>query len=107
MVLRGGVAAKTTSVLLTKHLRIVPCLRHWAQLFCGDLDPFWTVGQTSADFSNHQDLTAFGKCISMVHFPFHGKRLVYVPTDQSWPSRNMASSGLRGLEQKVVQARRL
>ena len=28
MVLRGGVAAKTTSVLLTKHLRTVRCLRH-------------------------------------------------------------------------------
>ena len=28
---------------------------------------------------NHRVLTAFGKCISMMHFPFHGKRLVYVP----------------------------
>ena len=47
--------------------------------------PLWgpgsirTVGQTSADFSNHLALNDFGKCISMVHFPFHGNRLVYVP----------------------------
>ena len=71
--------AKTTSVLLTKHLRIVPCLRHRAPHLCGVLDPFRTIGQTSADFSNHRVLTAFGKCISMVHSPFQGKRLVYAP----------------------------
>ena len=74
IVLRGGIA-----VLLTKHLRIVPCLRHRAPHHCGDPDPSRTTGQTSADFSNHRVLTAFGKCISMVHFPFDGKRLVYVP----------------------------
>ena len=44
-----------------------------------DLDPFRTIGQTSADFSNHRVLTVFGKCISMVHSPSHGKRLVHVP----------------------------
>ena len=46
---------------------------------CGDLDPFLTCGQTSADFSNHRVLIDFGKCMSMVHSPSHGKRLVYVP----------------------------
>ena len=48
----GGIAAKTTSVLLTKHLRTVPCLRHQTPHHCGDLDPFRTIGQTSVDFSN-------------------------------------------------------
>ena len=74
MVLRGYVAPETTSVLLTKH-----CLRHRAPHNCGDLDPFRTIGQTSADCSNHMALNVFGKCIGMVHFPFHGNRLVYVP----------------------------
>ena len=45
----------------------------------GDLDSFRTIGQTSADFSNHRVLTVFGKCISMSHSPSHGKRSVYVP----------------------------
>ena len=57
----------------------VSCLRPQAPHHCGDLDPFWTIGQTSADFSNHLALNVFGRCISMVHFPFHGSRLVYVP----------------------------
>ena len=52
MVLHGGIAAETTSVLLTKHLRTVPCLRHQTPHHCGDLDPFRTIGQTSVDFSN-------------------------------------------------------
>ena len=60
-------------------LLTVPCLRHWAPHHCGDLDPFLTCGQTSANFSNHLVRNAVGKCISMVHFPFHGKRMVYVP----------------------------
>ena len=60
--------------LSTKHLRTVPCLRHRVALHCGDLDPFWTLGQTSSDFSNHWALTVFfWKCISMVHSPSHGK----------------------------------
>ena len=79
MVLRGDVVAETTSVLLTKHLWTVPCLRHRAPHHCGDLVPFRTIGQTSADFSNHMALNVFGKCISMVHFPFHENPLVYVP----------------------------
>ena len=76
MVLRGDVVAETTSVLLTKHLWTVPCLRHRAPHHCGDLVPFRTIGQTSADFSNHLALNVFGKCISMVHFPFHENPLV-------------------------------
>ena len=48
-------------------------------LHCGDLDPFRTIGPTSADFSIHLALNAFGKCISMAHFSFHGNRLVNVP----------------------------
>ena len=46
---------------------------------CGDLVPFWTIAQTPADFSNHLALNVFGKCISIVHFPFHENPLVYVP----------------------------
>ena len=42
---------------------------------CGDLDPFRTIGQTSTDFSNHQVLIDFGKCISMVHSPSHEELL--------------------------------
>ena len=52
MVLRGVVAAETTSVRLTKLLLIVPCLRHRVPHHCGDLDPFRRIGQMSADFSN-------------------------------------------------------
>ena len=79
MVLRGGTAAETTSVLLTKHLRTVPCLRYRSSHQCGDLDPFWTIGPTSVDFSSHRVLTVSGKCIGMVHSPSHGRRMVYVP----------------------------
>ena len=79
MVLRGDVVTETTSVLLTKHLWTVSCLRHWHAHHCGDLDPLRTIGQTSADFSNHLALNVFGKCISKVHVPFHGNPLVYVP----------------------------
>ena len=61
MVLHGDIAAKTTSVLLTKHLRTVPCLRHRAPHHCGDLDPFRTSGQTSVDFSNYLALSDPGK----------------------------------------------
>ena len=53
MVQRGDAATETTSVLSTKPLLIVPCLRHRALHHCGDLDQFRTNGQTSADFSNH------------------------------------------------------
>ena len=49
----AGIAAKSTSVLLTKHLWTVSCLRHRAPHHCSDLDPFRTNWQTSADFSNH------------------------------------------------------
>ena len=74
LVLHGSTAAKTTSVLLTKHLRTVPCLRHRPPHHCGDLDPFLTCGQTSTDFSNRRVLNFFfGKWISMVHSPSHGK----------------------------------
>ena len=73
MVQRGDVAAKTTSVLVTKPLLIVPYLHHWAPHHCGDLDPFRTTGQTSADFSNHRVLIDFGKCTSVVHSPSHEK----------------------------------
>ena len=64
--------AETTSVLLTKNLRTEPCLRHWTPHRCGDPD-----GQLGRRL--HRVLTASGKCISMVHFPLHGNRLVYVP----------------------------
>ena len=47
-----------------------PCPHH-----CGDLDPFWTNGETFADFSNRRVLTIFGKCMSMVHSPSDGKTL--------------------------------
>ena len=50
----GDLEAETTSVLLTKHLLIVLYLRHWAPHHCWDLHPFWTIGQTSADFSKHR-----------------------------------------------------
>ena len=40
---------------------IVPCLRHRAPHHCGDLVSFRTIGQTSADFSNHRVFNAFGK----------------------------------------------
>ena len=59
MVLRGDVAAETTSVLLRKPLLIVPCPRHRPHTIV-DLDPFRTIGQTSADFSNHRVLIDFG-----------------------------------------------
>ena len=61
MALRGVVAAETISVLLMKPLLIVPSLRHRAPHHCGDLDPFRTTGQTSADFTNHRVLIDFGK----------------------------------------------
>ena len=40
-----------------------------------DLDPNQTIRPTSVDFSNHLALNVFGKRISMVHSPFHGKHL--------------------------------
>ena len=61
LVLHGDVAAETTSVLLTKLLLIVSCLRHRVPHHCGDLDPFWTNGQTCADFSSHLALNVLGK----------------------------------------------
>ena len=73
MVLRGDVAAGTTSVLLTKPLLIVPYLRHRAPHHFGDLDPFRITGQTSVDFSNHRVLIDFGKCARMVHAQSHEK----------------------------------
>ena len=59
--LHGGIAAKTTSVLLTKHLWTVSCLRHRAPHHCGDQDPFRTIGPTSVDFSNRLALSDPGK----------------------------------------------
>ena len=79
MVLHGGIAAKTTSVLLTKHSWTVSCLRLRAPHHCGDQVPFRTIGPTSADFSNHLALNVFGKWTNMVHFPSRGNPLVYVP----------------------------
>ena len=58
---RGEVAAEIVSVLLTKHLRTVPCLRHLAAHNSVDLDPFRTTGQTSADFSIRPALSVSGK----------------------------------------------
>ena len=78
MALRGVVAAETTSVLLTKHLRIVPCLRHRAPHHCGNLDPFRTIGQTSAGFLKPLGSHRFWKVHQHGAFPFHGKRLIYV-----------------------------
>ena len=74
-VLRGDVAAETTSALLRKHLQTVPCLRQRAPHHCGVLVPCRTTGQTSADFSNHRVVIDFGKCVSMVHSPSHEKHL--------------------------------
>ena len=61
MVPHGGTAAKTTKVILTKPSRTVPCLGHRAPHHCGNLDPFLTCGQTSADFSNRLALSDAGK----------------------------------------------
>ena len=44
---------------------------------CGDLDPLWTIGRTSVDFSNHLALSDPGKWISTVHFPSRGKHLAW------------------------------
>ena len=71
MVLRGDVAAETTSVPLTKPLLTVLCLRHRDAHHCGDLDPFRTTGQTSVDFSNHRFPFDFGNCACMVRSPSH------------------------------------
>ena len=71
MVLRGDVAAETTSVLLTKPILIVPCLRHRAPHHCGDPDPshpeqlgrrLW-ISQT----------TGFSTLLESVHSPSHEK----------------------------------
>ena len=75
MVLRGDAAAETTSVLLTKPLLTVPYLRHRAPHRCGDLDPFWTTGQTSVDFSNRRVPIDFGRCACVVHSPSHEEHL--------------------------------
>ena len=61
MVQRGDVVAETTSVpfyeaYMDSISPTAPGPHH-----CGDLDPFRTIGQTSADFSNHLALNAFRK----------------------------------------------
>ena len=66
------------SVLLTKHLWAVSCLRHRA------LPPVWGTWVHSrwADvcgFLKPPGSEVCGKCISMVYFPLHGNPLVYVP----------------------------
>ena len=83
MVLRGDVEAETTSVLLMRPLLIVPCLRHRAPHHCGDLDLFWSIGQTSADFSNHLVLNAFWKVHKHGAFSIPRKTLGLRPIDQS------------------------
>ena len=79
LVLHGGTAVKTTSVLLTKQLWTVSCPRHRGPHHCGELDPFRTLGPTSVDFSNHLALSDPGKWTSTAPFPFLAKPLVYVP----------------------------
>ena len=74
MVLRGDAAAETT-ILLTKHLLIVLCLRHQAAHHCEDLDPFPTCGQTSVAFSNHQAPIGIAKCARTVRSPSHEQLL--------------------------------
>ena len=61
MVPHGGTAAKRSSVLLTKLLWTVSCLRRRAAHHCGDLDPIRTFGLTSVDFSNRLALSDAGK----------------------------------------------
>ena len=75
MVMHGGIAAKATSVPLTKPLLTVPYLRHRAPHHCGDLDQFRTTGQTSVDFSNHRGPIDFGRCALTVHSPSHEEHL--------------------------------
>ena len=50
---------------------------------CGDLDPFRTIGQTSADFSNHRVLHRFWKVHKHGAFSIPRKTLGLRPTDQS------------------------
>ena len=82
----GGIAAETSSVQLTKHLRTVLCLRHRVPA------PLWWPGsipdnwEDVCGFLNHLALNDFGKCISMVHFPFPRKSIGLRPTDQSFHS---------------------
>ena len=57
----GVVVAATISVLLTKPLLIVPYLRRWAPLLCGDPDPSRTIGLTSVVFLSLPALSASGK----------------------------------------------
>ena len=83
MVLRGDVAAETTSVLLRKLLLIVPYLRHQAPHHCGDLDPFGTTWQTSADFSKPPSVDRFWKVHKHDALSIPRKTLGLRPTDLS------------------------
>ena len=92
---RGVVAAETISVLLTKPVVIVLCLRHQAPT------PLWgpcihsgPTGQMSADFSNHPGSDRFWKVNKHGAFSIPRKTIGLRRTDQSCPSRNMASSRL-------------
>ena len=61
MVQLRAVAVETISALLMKPSLIVLYLRHGAPHRSGDLDPFWTTGPTSVDFSNGLALSDPGK----------------------------------------------
>ena len=91
MVLRGGAAAETTSVLLTKPLLTAPCQRHRAL-------HHWT-GLTSVESLNHQDQIDIEKCACTVHFPSHEKLLAC-----EQPIK-VATPGFRRLAQHLVFAR--
>ena len=83
MARRGVVAAVTMSVLSMRSLLIAPCPRHRAPHHCGDPDPFRTIGQTSADFSNHRVLNVFWKVNKHGAFSIPRKALGLRPNDQS------------------------
>ena len=59
MELHGGIAAKTTSALLTKHLWTVICLLHRAPHHCGVHSG--TLGRRLRISQNHMALNVFGK----------------------------------------------
>ena len=86
------IAAVKTSVLLTKHLWTVSCLRHRAPHHCGDQVPFRTVGQTSADFTNHLALNVLES--EQTWYIFHQAEIFCLTSHRSkLPSRNVASFG--------------
>ena len=80
---RGVVAAETISVLLTKPAVIVLCLRHRAPHHCGDLDPFRTTGQMSADFLKPPGSDRFWKVNKHGAFSIPRKTIGLRATDQS------------------------